>query len=142
VQDECESWLLIQINDEARLAVDVDHPLNGVRGRHLGNDSATRSRSTISPTARISTSSTCVAPFGAQVGMPPHRYLTHLRIARAKELLARSVRASDVAPLVGLYDQAQLTRHFRRLVGTTPALYGRRRRHANALDVIQPLAWE
>ena len=63
--------------------------------------------------------------FRAQVGMPPHTYLTHLRIARAKELLLRGVRASDVAPLVGLYDQAQLTRHFRRLVGTTPARYGK-----------------
>ena len=63
--------------------------------------------------------------FRAQVGMPPHRYLTHLRIARAKELPRRGVRASDVAPLVGLYDQAQLTRHFRRLVGTTPARYGK-----------------
>jgi hypothetical protein len=26
---------------------------------------------------------------------------------------------------VGLYDQAQLTRHFGRLVGTTPARYGK-----------------
>jgi AraC-like DNA-binding protein len=68
--------------------------------------------------------------FRAQVGMPPHTYLTHLRIARAKELLLRGVRASDVAPLVGLYDQPQLTRHFRRLVGTTPARYGRSRRDA------------
>ena len=57
--------------------------------------------------------------------MPPHTYLTHLRIARAKELLQRGVRASEVAPLVGLHDQAQLTRHFRRLVGTTPARYGK-----------------
>jgi len=63
--------------------------------------------------------------FRAQIGMPPHTYLTHLRVARAKELLLRGVRASDVAPLVGFYDQAQLTRHFRRLVGTTPARYGR-----------------
>lgn len=62
--------------------------------------------------------------FRAQIGMPPHAYLTHLRVARAKELLVRGVRASDVAPLVGFYDQAQLTRHFRRLVGTTPARYG------------------
>jgi AraC-like DNA-binding protein len=61
--------------------------------------------------------------FRTQVGMPPHAYLTHLRIARAKELLLRGVRASDLAPLVGLYDQAQLTRHFRRLVGTTPGRY-------------------
>jgi AraC-like DNA-binding protein len=63
--------------------------------------------------------------FREQIGMPPHTYLTHLRIARAKELLARGVRASDLAPLVGFYDQAQLTRHFRRLVGTTPARYGK-----------------
>ena len=63
--------------------------------------------------------------FRTQIGLPPHTYLTHLRIARAKELLLRGVRASDVAPLVGLYDQAQLTRHFRRLVGTTPARYGK-----------------
>jgi AraC-like DNA-binding protein len=72
--------------------------------------------------------------FRAQVGMPPHRYLTHLRIARAKELLLRGVRASDVAPLVGLYDQAQLTRHFRRLVGTTPARYGRSPRDASGVS--------
>jgi len=64
--------------------------------------------------------------FRAQVGMPPHKYLTHVRIGRAKELLLRGVRASDVAPMVGLYDQAQLTRHFRRLVGTTPARYAKR----------------
>jgi AraC-like DNA-binding protein len=62
--------------------------------------------------------------FRAQMGMPPHTFLTHLRIARAKELLLRGVRASELAPLVGLYDQAQLTHHFRRLVGTTPARYG------------------
>jgi AraC-like DNA-binding protein len=36
------------------------------------------------------------------------------------------VRATDVAPQVGFHDQAQLTRHFRRLVGTTPARYGSR----------------
>ena len=63
--------------------------------------------------------------FRTQIGMPPHTYLTHLRIARAKELLHRGERASDVAPQVGFYDQAQLTRHFRRLVGTTPARYGK-----------------
>lgn len=63
--------------------------------------------------------------FRAQIGMPPHAYLTHLRIARAKELLLAGVRASDVAPRVGMYDQAQLTRHFRKLVGTTPARFGK-----------------
>lgn len=68
--------------------------------------------------------------FRAQVGMPPHAYLTHLRIMKAKSLLRRGVRASEVAPLVGFCDQALLTRHFRRLVGTTPARYGKARAHA------------
>ena len=63
--------------------------------------------------------------FRAQIGLPPHTYLTRLRIIRAKQLLARGMRASDVAPVVGFYDQAQFTRHFRRLVGTTPARYGK-----------------
>jgi AraC-like DNA-binding protein len=62
--------------------------------------------------------------FRAQIGMPPHTYLTHLRIHRARLLLAEGVRASELAPRVGLYDQSQLTRHFRRIVGTTPARYG------------------
>ena len=57
--------------------------------------------------------------------MPPHRYLTHLRIAQAKRLLREGVRASDLAPLLGFYDQAQLTRHFRRIVGTTPARFAK-----------------
>ncbi len=65
--------------------------------------------------------------FRAQIGMPPHAYLTHLRIQRAKELLAAGVRASELAPRVGLYDQSQLTRHFRRIVGVTPARYGNTR---------------
>jgi AraC-like DNA-binding protein len=65
--------------------------------------------------------------FRAQIGLPPHAYLTHLRVARAKELLQRGTRASEIAPLVGFYDQPQLTRHFRRIVGTTPAKYAERR---------------
>ncbi len=63
--------------------------------------------------------------FRAQVGLPPHAYLTRLRIMRAKELLAAGVRPSEIAPHVGLYDQSQLNRHFRRIVGTTPGAYAR-----------------
>jgi len=63
--------------------------------------------------------------FREQVGLPPHAYLTRLRIMRAKELLAAGVKPSEIAPRVGLYDQSQLNRHFRRLVGTTPGAYVR-----------------
>jgi len=61
--------------------------------------------------------------FRAQVGLPPHSYLTQLRIARAKQLLAAGMKPSDIAPRIGMYDQSQLNRHFRRIVGTTPARY-------------------
>ncbi len=61
--------------------------------------------------------------FRTQIGIPPHAYLTRLRIMRAKELLSAGVRPSEIAPQVGLYDQSQLNRHFRRLVGTTPGQY-------------------
>jgi AraC-like DNA-binding protein len=63
--------------------------------------------------------------FRAQIGLPPHAYLTRLRIMRAKELLAAGEKPSEVAPQVGLYDQSQLNRHFRRIVGTTPGQYAR-----------------
>lgn len=64
--------------------------------------------------------------FRQQVGMPPHAYLLRLRIMRAKQLLERGEKAGDVARQVGLYDQSQLTRHFRKIVGTTPGQYARR----------------
>lgn len=63
--------------------------------------------------------------FRSQVGLPPHAYLTRLRIMRAKELLAAGVRPIEIAPRVGFYDQSQLNRHFRRIVGTTPGAYAR-----------------
>jgi AraC-like DNA-binding protein len=63
--------------------------------------------------------------FRTQVGLPPHAYLTRLRIMRAKQLLAAGVKPSEIAPRVGLYDQSQLNRHFRRIVGTTPGAYAR-----------------
>jgi AraC-like DNA-binding protein len=74
--------------------------------------------------------------FRAQIRMPPHTYLTHLRIARAKALLRDRMRASHLAPLVGIYDQAQLTRHFRRLVGTTPARYAMSPSHPKYRSVV------
>ncbi len=61
--------------------------------------------------------------FGAAVGMPPHAYLTHIRVRRAKSLLRDGAGVSQVAAATGFYDQAHLTRHFKRIVGVTPARY-------------------
>jgi AraC-like DNA-binding protein len=61
--------------------------------------------------------------FRAQIGIPPHAYLTELRVLHAKELLAAGAKPKDVAAQVGLYDQSQLNRHFRRIVGMTPGQF-------------------
>ena len=67
--------------------------------------------------------------FKSATGMPPYRYLLALRIARAKDLLAKSALAiSDVAAAVGYEDQSQLARRFRKEVGLTPSQYRTARR--------------
>ena len=63
--------------------------------------------------------------FRLQVGMAPHAYRVQFRVMRAKTLLRAGVSAKDAALQVGFYDQSQLTRHFRRIVGVTPAVYAR-----------------
>lgn len=56
-------------------------------------------------------------------GLPPHRYLTQLRIQRARDLLARKpLPVTAVAGATG-YSVSQLTRHFRQAVGQTPSAY-------------------
>lgn len=64
--------------------------------------------------------------FREQVGMPPHAYQIQLRIMHAKLMLAAGAKPKDVAPRVGLYDQSQLIRHFRRIVGMTPGQFAAR----------------
>lgn len=63
--------------------------------------------------------------FSRELGFPPYAFLTQARIARARMLLRRGVRASDVAQLVGFCDQSQMHRHFVRIVGCTPGAYAR-----------------
>jgi len=61
--------------------------------------------------------------FRDEVGLPPHAYVTHRRISFAQTLLARGLSQAEVAASVGLYDQSQLHRHFKRIVGVTPGAY-------------------
>ncbi|WP_257455127.1 helix-turn-helix domain-containing protein [Archangium lipolyticum] len=63
--------------------------------------------------------------FREEVGMPPYAYLTHLRISRAMGLLTQGLTPSEVALRVGLYDQSQLNRHFKRITGLTPGQFAR-----------------
>ena len=66
-----------------------------------------------------------VRAFRAAVGLPPYEYLTHVRVWRAKELLQRGVLVAEAAQAVGFYDESQLHRHFRRLVGITPGRFAK-----------------
>ncbi|MBB5779765.1 AraC family transcriptional regulator [Nonomuraea jabiensis] len=63
--------------------------------------------------------------FKAETGLPPHAYLTSLRVRRARHLLRSGVRPAQVAAEVGFTDQAHLNRHFKRIVGVPPAAYQR-----------------
>ncbi|WP_105974760.1 helix-turn-helix transcriptional regulator [Streptomyces geranii] len=64
-----------------------------------------------------------VRAFSAAFGMAPHQYLTARRVDRARRLLLDGRSPGEVAVAAGFYDQAHLTRHFRKLVGVPPGRY-------------------
>lgn len=72
---------------------------------------------------------TCLSPFHLTrvfrqaAGLPPHAYLTHLRIIQAKKFLSLGWPVARVAAETGFADQSHLTRHFKRIVGVTPGQY-------------------
>ncbi|AKT41405.1 helix-turn-helix domain-containing protein [Chondromyces crocatus] len=63
--------------------------------------------------------------FRARIGLPPYAYQLRLRVSRAKNLLRAGMPAAHVGASVGFYDQSQFTRHFQRIVGTSPARFAR-----------------
>ncbi len=74
----------------------------------------------------------CLSPFhfsrafAAATGVPPHRYLSGLRLERAKTLLSlRATPVAQVALACGFSSQSNFTRAFRRATGATPQAYRR-----------------
>jgi AraC-like DNA-binding protein len=63
--------------------------------------------------------------FKAQYHVTPHQMLMAVRLAMAKQFLARGMRPAEVAAATGLTDQAHLTRAFARRYAVTPARYQR-----------------
>lgn len=47
------------------------------------------------------------------------------RVDLARRLLLGGQPAGEVATAAGFYDQSHLTRHFKRVLGTTPGRYAR-----------------
>jgi len=65
--------------------------------------------------------------FTQATGMSPHKYVVHRRVVEACRLLRDQTAPADVATRVGFADQAHLTRHFKRVIGITPAHFARGR---------------
>lgn len=72
----------------------------------------------------------CLSPFHfsrtfrSRAGEPPHRFLSSLRLERAKELLAHTDRPiCDIAMACQFSSQTNFTRAFRNFAGVTPKAY-------------------
>ncbi|MBB5293578.1 AraC family transcriptional regulator [Deinococcus metallilatus] len=63
--------------------------------------------------------------FRETCGLTPHAYLVQRRVQQAARLLEGGERPGQVAQSVGFVDQSHLNRHFKRLLGVTPAHYRR-----------------
>jgi len=61
--------------------------------------------------------------FRTEFGLPPHLYLTQLRVYRARDLLRIGLPIADAALRTGFVDQSHLNRHFKRILGVTPGQY-------------------
>lgn len=66
-----------------------------------------------------------VRSFTRSYGIAPHRYLLGRRLDLARRRLLAGDDIAEVATTTGFYDQAHLTRHFKRLLATTPGRYQR-----------------
>ncbi|VEF11530.1 AraC family transcriptional regulator [Pseudomonas fluorescens] len=64
--------------------------------------------------------------FKTAFGLAPHAYLIQLRLAKARQLLARGETPAQVASVLGFADQSHLGRWFRRAYQLTPADYRKR----------------
>ena len=60
--------------------------------------------------------------FKAVFGLPPHAYLSQVRVRRASALILAGNDLADTAAAVGFTDQAHMTHTFRRSLGYTPGM--------------------
>jgi len=63
--------------------------------------------------------------FHSRMGLPIHRYLKLVRLAKAQELLRRGLPAIAVAQKTGFYDSAHMSRAFAGEFGVAPGAYAR-----------------
>ena len=63
--------------------------------------------------------------FSKVIGIAPHAYVIGRRLDAARTRILAGEPLADVATAVGFYDQAHLTRRFKRFLATTPSAYSR-----------------
>lgn len=63
--------------------------------------------------------------FAREVGVPPHAYQVHVRVERARAMIARGISPVDAAAATGFADQSHFNRHFKRIMRVTPGQYAR-----------------
>jgi AraC-like DNA-binding protein len=63
--------------------------------------------------------------FRKELGLPPHEFLTQVRVERAKKLLSGGWPIAQVALETGFVDQSHLTNRFKRILGVTPKQFVR-----------------
>ena len=67
--------------------------------------------------------------FSAVFGLPPHAYVVGKRLEAARDRILGGQALADVAAEVGFYDQAHLSRRFKRFLGATPGQFRGGGRH-------------
>lgn len=77
--------------------------------------------------------------FKRRYGLPPHAYHLCVRIAESQRLLAGGQSPAQVAIAAGFVDQSHFSKHFKRLVGVTPAQYARSPGTVKSRSVMQLL---
>jgi AraC-like DNA-binding protein len=71
-----------------------------------------------------------VRTFSRSIGLPPRRYQSQLRLARARRLLSAHRSISWVAHECGFADQSHLARRFKQLYCLTPSEFQAQQRAA------------
>lgn len=61
--------------------------------------------------------------FSASMGMPPHEFLTFVRVRNARRLLDSGAGVADTAVACGFSDQSHMHRAFKAVLGMTPGQY-------------------
>ncbi|MDO9404850.1 MAG: AraC family transcriptional regulator [Polaromonas sp.] len=104
-----------QVLDDTRIRRVVDYMV-----AHLGDDISIDQLSSIASLSSFHFS----RMFRRKTGVPPHRYLSSLRLDAAKRMLLQNHDSlSEIAGASGFSSQANFNRAFKQATGTTPKLF-------------------